>query len=67
MKGFVKFFNSERGFGFIKTTEYPTDVFVHIKDAQKARLGDLKEGDTLTFDIVPAKDGKFAAANLARV
>jgi len=67
VKGIVKFFNEERGYGFLKTPEHPTDVFVHIKDAQKARIGDLKEGDTLTFDIVPAKDGKYAASNLARV
>lgn len=67
MKGTIKFYNEERGYGFIKTSEHPTDVFVHIKDAQKARIGDLHEGDALTFDIVPAKDGKFAASNLARV
>ena len=66
MRGVIKFFNTEKGYGFVKTDEHPTDVFVHIKDAQKARIGDLKEGDALIFDIVPAKDGKFAAANLAR-
>ena len=66
MRGIVKYMNQDRGYGFIKTPELPTDVFVHIKDAQKARIGELHEGDTLTFDIVPAKDGKFAAANLQR-
>ena len=66
MRGTVKYFNVEKGYGFIRTNEHPTDVFVHIKDAQKARLGQLNEGDELTFEIVPAKDGKFAAANLAR-
>jgi len=66
MRGVIKHFNADRGYGFIKTPEHPTDVFVHIKDAQKARIGDLKEGDALTFDIVAVKDGKFAASNLQR-
>jgi CspA family cold shock protein len=66
VRGIIKYFNTDKGYGFLKTPEHPTDVFVHIKDAQKARIGELHEGDTLTFDIVPAKDGKFAAANLQR-
>lgn len=65
-KGTVKFFNVDKGYGFIKTKDHHTDVFVHIKDAQKARIGDLNEGDELIFDIIPAKDGKFAATNLSR-
>jgi cold shock protein len=58
MTGTVKFFNGERGYGFIKPDEGSHDVFVHISALERAGLTDLREGQRLTFDVEPDKKGK---------
>jgi CspA family cold shock protein len=64
MKGTVKWFNAQKGFGFIQP-ESGTDVFVHISAVERAGLGTLSEGQTVTFDIVTnQRNGKSAAENL---
>lgn len=63
--GSVKWFNSQKGFGFIQPDTGSKDVFVHISAVEKAGL-DLREGDKLTFDIVASK-GKESAENLKMV
>lgn len=60
--GTVKWFNSQKGFGFIQPDVGSKDVFVHISAVEKAGL-DLREGDKLTFDVV-ANKGKESAENL---
>jgi cold shock protein len=61
--GTVKWFNSTKGYGFIAPdTGGGKDVFVHISAVEKAGV-DLREGDKVTFDIVPNK-GKESAENL---
>ena len=61
--GTVKFFNSQKGFGFIQPTDGSKDVFVHISAVEKAGMRTLNEGQKVTFDIVTER-GKQAAGNL---
>ncbi len=61
--GTVKWFNATKGFGFIESDGGGKDVFVHISAVEKAGLNDLREGDKVTFDVVPNK-GKESAENL---
>ena len=61
--GTVKWFNATKGHGFIQPDNGGKDVFVHISAVEKAGLSDLREGDKVTFDVVPNK-GKESAENL---
>ena len=65
-QGKVKFFNSQRGFGFIRPTDGGPDVFVHISVVERAGMSNLNEGQTLTYDVVSER-GKLAASNLQNV
>jgi CspA family cold shock protein len=56
--GIVKFFNSERGYGFVKPDDGGRDVFVHITAVETAGLKSLNEGQRLSFDVEPDKKGK---------
>jgi CspA family cold shock protein len=58
MSGTVKFFNSERGYGFIKPDDGGRDVFVHVTAVERAGLKTLTEGQRISFDIEPDKKGK---------
>jgi Cold shock proteins len=56
--GVVKFFNAERGYGFIKPDDNGRDVFVHITAVEQAGLKGLNEGQRISFDVEPDKKGK---------
>src|SRR5664279_3341304 len=56
--GVVKFFNGERGYGFIKPDDGGRDVFVHITAVEQAGLKSLNEGQKISFDVEPDKKGK---------
>ncbi len=63
--GTVKWFNTQKGFGFIQPEAGDKDVFVHISAVERAGLGSLNEGQKVTFDIVAdRKTGKSSAENL---
>ena len=62
--GTVKFFNTQKGFGFIQPTDGSKDVFVHISAVERAGLSTLNEGQKVSFEIVTER-GKQAAGNLA--
>ena len=64
--GTVKWFNTQKGFGFIQPDDGGKDVFVHISAVQRAGLQTLNEGQKVSFDIVPDARGA-KAANLKAV
>ena len=56
--GTVKFFNTDKGFGFIKPDDGGADVFVHISAVQASGLTGLAENQKVSFDTEPDKRGK---------
>jgi CspA family cold shock protein len=63
--GTVKFFNHNRGFGFIEPTDGGPDVFVHATAVESAGMPALTEGQKLSYEVkVDERSGKSAAANL---
>lgn len=64
--GTVKWFNGQKGYGFIQPDEGGSDVFVHISAVQRSGLRGLDEGQKVTYEIIEDKrTGKSAADNLA--
>lgn len=57
-KGTVKFFNQDKGFGFITPEGGAKDVFVHISALQASGIQSLREGQQVTFDTEPDRMGK---------
>ena len=64
--GTVKFFNGQKGFGFIQQEQGGPDVFVHISAVERAGMSNLVEGQKVSFDIISER-GKSAASNLQAV
>jgi CspA family cold shock protein len=62
--GTVKFFNTQRGYGFITPSDGGKDVFVHITAVQRAGLTGLNEGQKVSFEVVNER-GKPAAGNIS--
>ncbi len=65
--GTIKWFNPAKGYGFIEPEDGSRDVFVHISAVERAGLGTLNEGQKVSFEVVPGRDGKSSAENLAVV
>ena len=64
-KGTVKFYNDQKGFGFIQPDDGGKDVFVHISAVEQAGLRELNEGQKVNYEIVADKrTGKSSAGNL---
>ena len=61
--GKVKWFNAQKGFGFIQPDDGGKDVFVHISAVERAGLSALKDGQAVSYDVQQDR-GKAAAANL---
>lgn len=57
-QGSVKFFNADKGYGFIKPDEGGADIFVHVTAVETAGLQTLNEGQKVNFDIEADKKGK---------
>ena len=62
--GTGKFFNSQKGFGFIQPTDGSKDVFVHISAVERAGMRTLMEGQKVNYEVVTER-GKQAAGNLS--
>jgi cold shock protein len=62
--GRVKFFNTDRGFGFILPDDAGPDVFVHVHEVEAAGMKTLVAGQVLVYNIAPARDGRLKAVNL---
>ncbi len=66
--GTVKFFNSQKGYGFIVQDGGGPDVFVHISAVERAGMHMLSEGQKLSFDVqADRRSGKSAAENLQAI
>jgi CspA family cold shock protein len=63
-KGTVKWFNTEKGYGFIAPEDGGKDVFVHISAVERAGLKRLDDGQEVTFDLEDGRDGRKAATNI---
>ncbi len=61
--GTVKFFNTQKGYGFIQPDDGSKDVFVHITAVERAGLRSLVEGQKVSYEVVTER-GKQAAGNL---
>jgi cold shock protein len=62
--GIVKWFNAQKGYGFIQPDEGGNDVFVHISAVERAGLTGLREGQRISYEIEKGRNGKNAAVNL---
>jgi cold shock protein len=62
--GTVKFFNSQKGFGFIQPEDGSKDVFVHISAVERAGMRTLMEGQKVNYEVITER-GKQAAGNLS--
>jgi cold shock protein len=63
-KGTVKWFNSEKGYGFIQPADGGKDIFVHITAVQAAGLDSLKENQPIEYELIDGRDGRKSAGNL---
>ncbi len=62
--GTVKWFNSQKGYGFIAPDEGGKDVFVHITAVRAAGLADLREDQKVSYELTTGRDGRTSADNL---
>ncbi|AWZ02485.1 MAG: cold-shock protein [Parvibaculaceae bacterium] len=65
--GTVKFFNASKGFGFIEPEDGGKDAFVHISAVERAGLSTLNEGQKVSYELEPGRDGKSSAENISVV
>jgi CspA family cold shock protein len=63
-QGIVKWFNGQKGFGFIQPDNGGNDVFVHISAVERAGLSNLNEGQKISFETETGRNGKASAVNL---
>lgn len=62
--GTVKWFNAQKGYGFIQPDDGSKDVFVHVSAVERAGMSSLNEGQKLSFDLERGQQGKTSAVNL---
>ena len=62
--GIVKFFNTNKGFGFIEPEDGSKDAFVHITALERAGITGLAEGQKVTYELEEGRDGKTSATNI---
>ncbi|HUD29297.1 MAG TPA: cold-shock protein [Novosphingobium sp.] len=65
--GIVKFFNTDKGFGFISPEDGGTDSFVHISAVQNSGMRSLEKDQRVSYDIEVGRNGKASAVNLRSV
>ncbi|MBV8615941.1 MAG: cold-shock protein [Acetobacteraceae bacterium] len=64
--GTVKWYNPQKGYGFIAPEDGSKDVFVHVSAVEQSGIGSLNEGQKVSFDVERGRQGKSAAVNLQR-
>jgi cold shock protein len=65
--GTVKWFNSQKGYGFIQPEDGSKDVFVHVSAVERSGIGNLHEGQKVSFELERGNQGKTSAVNLKQV
>jgi len=65
--GTVKWFNTQKGYGFIQPEDGSKDVFVHISAVERSGIGNLHEGQKVSFELDHGQRGKISAVNLRQV
>lgn len=64
-KGTVKWYNEQKGYGFIEPTDRSKDVFVHVSALERAGLHGLREGQRITYELqTDRRTGRTSAVNL---
>ena len=63
--GIVKWFNPDKGYGFIQPEDGSGDVFVHISAVERSGLSTLNEGRKVSYELAPGRNGKMSAEQLA--
>jgi CspA family cold shock protein len=64
--GTVKWFNSQKGYGFIQPEDGSKDVFVHVSAVERSGMGNLVEGQRVSFELERGNQGRTSAVNLKR-
>ncbi len=62
--GTVKWFNTQRGYGFIQPDDGSKDVFVHLSAVERSSIGNLQEGQKLSYELEKSEQGKISAVSL---
>jgi CspA family cold shock protein len=62
--GTVKWFNQDKGYGFIEIGAGKKDVFVHARQVEESGIAELREGQRVQFEIKPGREGKSEAHKL---
>lgn len=62
--GTVKWFNPQKGYGFIEPSDGSKDAFVHISAVEQAGMSTLREGQKIEYELVPGRNGRSSAENL---
>ena len=65
--GTVKWFNAQKGYGFLQPEDGSKDVFVHISAVERAGMAGLREGQKLAFELERGQQGRVSAVNLKEV
>jgi CspA family cold shock protein len=65
--GTVKWFNYQKGYGFIQPDDGSKDVFVHISAVERSGIGNLNEGQKISYEVQKGQQGKLSAENLQAV
>ena len=65
--GTVKWFNAKKGYGFIQPDDGSKDVFVHISAVERSGIGNLHEGQKISYEVQKGQQGKLSAENLQAV
>jgi cold shock protein len=65
--GTVKWFSSQKGYGFVQPDDGTKDVFVHVSAVERSGMGSLREGQKLSYDIERGQQGRTSAVNLKAV
>ena len=65
--GTVKWFNTDKGYGFIEPDDGTSDAFVHISAVERAGLATLVDGQKISYELQPGRGGKSSAENLSLI